>query len=82
MLQHSYEWLHTGSEYVWDVRLAQVVCLIWITFQYSLSLPIVVVFTFFNFIGMFWVDKWLLLRFHRLPKNYDAKPINRVLFLL
>lgn len=31
---------------------------------------------------MFWVDKYLILRFHRYPKNYDIAPINFVLFLL
>lgn len=31
---------------------------------------------------MFWVDKWLILRFYRLPKNYDKQPIDRILYLL
>lgn len=82
LIQSSYEWLYTGPEYVWDTRLAQVVCLMWVTFQYSVCLPIVVFFTLINFIGMYWVDKWLLLRFHRTPKNYDAKPVERVLYLV
>jgi hypothetical protein len=43
LLQSSYEWLHTGPEFVWDTRLAQIVCLFWVGFQYSIALPLVLV---------------------------------------
>ena len=32
--------------------------------------------TAFNFFVIYWIDKWLLLRFYRTPKNYDELCIN------
>jgi hypothetical protein len=31
--------------------------------------------TVVNFIIIFWVDKWLLLRFYKTPKNFNEKSI-------
>jgi hypothetical protein len=82
LLQSSYEWLHIGPEIMLDNRLAQIVCLTWCTFQFSIALPFIVVLTTINLFCMYWVDKYLLLRFYRSPKNYDRRPINYVLHLL
>ena len=45
-------------------------------------MPIIVVITLVNFICMYWIDKFLLLRFYRKPKNWGTGPINYTLLLL
>ena len=44
--------------------------------MYSAGLPILFLITAFNFFVIYWIDKWLLLRFYRTPKNYDELCIN------
>lgn len=43
--------------------------------MYSPALPILFLMAIINFTIIYWVDKWLLLRFYRKPKNYDEKSI-------
>ena len=43
--------------------------------MYSSGLPIMFPITAVNFILIYWIDKTLLLRFYRTPKNYDEKCI-------
>ena len=44
--------------------------------MYNIGLPILFFIAILNFTLMYWVDKWLLLRFHCKPKNYDETTIN------
>ena len=74
-LQSDYEELYTGPEFYLDARLAQIVAITWTTFMYSPGLPILFIIAAINFIIIFWVDKWLILRFYRTPKNYDEQSI-------
>ena len=71
LLQQEYEDLYTGPEFHLDARLAQIVAFTWVTFMYSSGLPILFLITAGNFFIIYWVDKWLLLRFYKTPKNYD-----------
>mmetsp|Transcript_511 Transcript_511/g.521 ORF Transcript_511/g.521 Transcript_511/m.521 type:complete len:488 (-) Transcript_511:930-2393(-) len=71
LLQQEYEDLYIGPEFSLDARLAQMVAFVWTTFMYSSGLPVLFVITAVNFLLMFWIDKFLLLRFYRTPKNYD-----------
>ena len=50
--------------------------------MYSTCIPAVMLVTCLNFTCMYWIDKYLLLRFYRTPKNWDDTPIKYVLFLL
>ena len=75
MIQQEYEELYIGPEFSLDARLAQVISITWVTFMYSAALPIMFPMCVLNFIIIYWVDKWLLLRFYRTPKNYDDKII-------
>ena len=59
-----------------DARLAQIIAFTWVTFMYSSGLPILFLITAVNFVLIYWVDKWLVLRFYRTPKNYDELCIN------
>jgi len=64
-----------GPEFQLDARLAQIVAITWVTFMYSPGLPILFLMAIVNFFIIYWVDKWLLLRFYRKPKNYDETSI-------
>ena len=44
--------------------------------MYSPGLPVLFLITVINFFFIYWIDKWLLLRFYRTPKNYDEICIN------
>ena len=70
-LQSDYEELYTGPEFHLDARLAQIIAITWTTFMYSPALPILFIIAAINFFIIYWIDKWLILRFYRTPKNYD-----------
>lgn len=75
ILQKDYEDIYTGSEFVFDYRLAQIVAFVQVTYMYNIGLPILFFISIINFTLMYWVDKWLLLRFHCRPKNFDETTI-------
>lgn len=76
LLQSEYEEINVGPEFSLDARLAQVVAFVWVTFMYSPALPSLFIITAVNFCIIYWIDKTLLLRFYRTPKNYDELSIN------
>ena len=75
ILQEDYEELYTGSEYVLDYRLGRVVAIVWITFMFSVGMPMMLLVAIINLVLMYWYDKWYLLRFTKNPKNYNERPI-------
>lgn len=75
MYQKDYEWLYVGSEFLLDYRLAQIVAFVHVTFMFSHSMPILFAISAFNFAVMYVTDKWLLLRVHKTPRNYDEDVI-------
>ena len=76
LLQKDYEVLYIGPEFSLDARLAQIIAFTWTTFTYSSGLPIMYIISAVNFMIIYWIDKILLLRFYRTPKNYDEQSIN------
>lgn len=74
--QSDYEKLYIGPEFALDVRLGQIVVFVWVTFMYSVGLPVLFAISALNFTIMYWVDKYLLLRFYRTPPNYDESTIH------
>ena len=76
ILQKDYENIYIGCEFVFDYRLAQMVAFVQVTFMYNIGLPILFFIAVLNFTIMYWVDKWLLLRFHCKPRNFDETTIN------
>jgi hypothetical protein len=76
LLQKDYEDMYVGPEFSLDSRLAQIVAFTWTTFTYSSGLPIMYIITAVNFMIIYWIDKVLLLRFYKSPKNYDEQSIN------
>ena len=74
--------MYLGSEFELNIRLGQVVGFNWVTFMYSTGMPITFIISAFNFLILYWIDKWFILRFNRTPKNIDEKVINHVIYSL
>jgi len=47
--------------------------------MFSPGMPIMYAVTAFNFTAMYWIDKALVLRFFRSPKNYDESSIKHTI---
>ena len=80
--QSDYEDLYVGPEFDLDARLAQIVVFTWVTYMYSVGMPILFLISAMNFALMYWVDKWLILRFYKLPRNYDETTMHSTLHQL
>jgi len=65
--------MYIGPQFHLETRLSQIIELVWVTFMYSSGLPILIILTTFNFAVIYWLDKWLLLRFYAKSKNYNEK---------
>lgn len=48
---------------------------VWVTFFFLSTIPFLAVFVAISFYIMFWVDKIMLLRFYRTPKDYNEQNI-------
>lgn len=70
-LQIEYEQLYTGTAFDLDYRLAQVIILVWHTFQYSVGLPVLFLIASLNLTIMYWIDKYFVLRVAKTPVNLD-----------
>jgi len=51
------------------------IAITWVVFMYAPGLPILFPLTALNFFIIYWIDKFLLLRFFKKPKNYDEESI-------
>ena len=78
LLQADYEALYLGPEFTLEARLAQIIAFIWVTFMFNHVLPLIIPIAMVNFFCMYWIDKLLLLRFYRIPKNFDEQGITYV----
>ena len=47
--------------------------------MFSPGMPIMYIVTAVNFTAMYWIDKVLVLRFFRSPKNYDETSIKHTI---
>ena len=81
-LQSQYEQMYIGPEFMIDSRLAQIIACTWVTFMFSSSMPGLYLVTAINFFIIYWVDKYLLLRFYKSPKNYDETTIMYTISML
>jgi hypothetical protein len=67
--------MYTGPEFSLDSRLAQIVAFIWVTLTYGTGMPMLFFLSAFNFTLIYFIDKYLLLRFYKNPTNYDEKSV-------
>ena len=82
LLQIQYEKLYVGPVFPLDARLAIAVSATWITFMFSATMPLIYLVTALNFTVQYWIDKAMVLRFYRNPKNFDERTINHSIWLL
>lgn len=82
LLQNCYEELYVGPEFALEARLAQLVAIVWATFMFSHTLPILFPIACFNFFVINVMDRWFVLRFYRTPRNYNESMITKLINLL
>lgn len=69
--QADYEELYTGPEFILQIRLAQLLSVIYISLTFSSGLPIIYLICTVYFFITYWVDKIVLLRYCRLTPHYS-----------
>ena len=79
LLQIDYEELYEGPELALEARLAQLVAIVWATFMFSHTLPILFPIACFNFFTINVMDRWFVLRFYKTPRNYNESMITRLI---
>jgi hypothetical protein len=70
--QDEYEDLYTGPEYILELRFAQMIALIFVTFTYSSGMPALYWITFFSLVITYWTDKILVTRYFRKENGFTA----------
>jgi len=63
--------LYVGPEFLLGSRYAEVICTIFIVLLYSSGMPILYVCCLLYLFVIYWIDKYLILRFYRTPPNTD-----------
>lgn len=61
-----------GPQFHLDTRYATIMQSVFVTLLFGAVLPLLVPIAFFGMLLSFYVDKWLLLRFYRIPPHYDV----------
>ena len=74
-LQSNFEKLYIGPEFLLNTRLSQIITLIWTTFFFMPAIPTLSLVMVMVLVMIYWVDKFLLLRFYRTPKGYHEEII-------
>ena len=70
--------LYTGDEFFIDYRYSQILTIIFICFMYSSGMPILYFITVIHLIVIYWIDKYLIFRFCKIPRDYDRKMADMV----
>jgi len=65
VIQEDYEEQYKGPEFNLQMRLGQVMTIIFVTLTYSSGLPVLYFVNFLVFLAFYWTDKYMLLRFYR-----------------
>ena len=65
--------LFTGPEFRLSVRYAQLTNTIFVCLTFAAGMPILLPIGCASFIVSFYVDKYLFLRFYRIPPHYDSR---------
>jgi len=70
--QEEYENLYTGPEFILQLRLAQVLSMMFVTMTYSSVLPILYLVSFLFLLITYWTDKFLILRYFRSQNQFTG----------
>jgi hypothetical protein len=73
IIQDDYEKLYTGPEFVLEVRYAQILFTIFVTFTYSSGIPSLYIWNFFIVFIQYWVDKFLIFNYYRKTIRYTKQ---------
>lgn len=74
--------MYVGPEFLLDSRLAQIISIIWTTYIYSPALPLLLPIGAVNLGIIYWIDKALVVRFNKTPRNYDETLILEMLWFI
>lgn len=58
------------------------IAIIWVTYIYSPALPLLLPIAVVNLTIIYWIDKAMVLRFNKTPRNYDETIINKMIAFL
>lgn len=62
-----------GPEFLIEIRYSQIMTFYFITMIYSAGMPALYFISFFQFVIMYWVDKFLFLNLYRTPPRYGIE---------
>jgi hypothetical protein len=82
IIQDDYEKIYTGPEFVLEVRYAQIIFTIFVTFTYSSGMPSLYIYNFFIIFVQYWVDKYLIFNYYRKTVRYTRHISRAVVNLL
>jgi len=74
--------LYTGPEYILELRFAQVMALIFVTFTYSAGMPILYYITFISLVITYWTDKILVSKYFRKENGFTSDLSRNVVNML
>jgi len=80
--QTEYEELNKGPKFDMEFRYSSVLYVIWVTMTYSSGLPILYFVAVIYFFVTYWVDKFLIFHYYRLPPNYSVALSNASITLM
>lgn len=71
--QKEYENLYIGPQFILQVRLAQMLTIVFVCMIFGSGIPMLYVITWLSFIITYWTDKILILRYYRKTDEFDEK---------
>lgn len=75
VIQERLDGVYELPEWNLPIRLAQSMLIVWVIFTYSSAMPVLYILGFCYCFMVFWLDKWLLLRWSKQPDAYTASII-------
>lgn len=82
VLQGKYEEIHTGSDFLVELRLGQLAALTWAGFWFLPAVPILPACLPAFVMIFYWFDKFMYLRYAAKPRNTDDRTIGYFIELL
>jgi len=70
--QTDYEEVYTGPEFALDTRYSQILTVIFVCFLYGSGMPVLYLTTFIQLTVTYFLDKYYLLKFSKLPESYGS----------
>ena len=64
--------MYLGPKFVMEIRYANMLYVIYVTFMYSSGMPFLYVIAFITLFLSYWVDKYMFLNFYRIPPRHTA----------